>query len=107
MFYDWRATASQTPLKRAKTVPKLERMGIQNILLVGLTSAGLMEILCLFTKMLYDCQMQRQEIPFYVPQCYRNMALTADLEKMGHISPALLHARLLRCRQARDLQEFL
>ena len=62
-------------------------MVIPNILLVGLTSAGLIEILCLFTKMLYNWQIQRQ----WIPQCYRNVVLTADfaMDKIRRISPSV------------------
>ena len=62
-------------------MPKLERMGILITLFQQLTSPSLKEILCLFSRMLYD----------YVPQCYRNVPVTADMsmEKIRHISPAI------------------
>ena len=62
-------------------MPKLERMGILITLFQQLTSPSLKEILCLFSRMLYD----------YVPQCYRNVPVTADMsmEKIRYISPAI------------------
>ena len=79
LFYNWNANGSQTPMKRAKTMPKLERMGIPMTMLLQLTSANLIEILCLVCRMLNDCNIQGQGVLHYVPQSYRNMALIVDL----------------------------
>ena len=79
LFYNWKANGSQTPIKKAKTMPMLERMKIPITMLLQLTSTSLMDIPCLFCRMLYDCNIQGQGVPHYVPQSYRSVALTADL----------------------------
>ena len=40
-FYNWKCVGSLTPLKRCKSMPKLERMGIPIMMLVKLTSNSL------------------------------------------------------------------
>ena len=49
------------------------------------------------SKHLPDCSIKLQGVPNYVPQKFRNVALTADMamEKIMHISPTI-HFYILR-----------
>ena len=98
LFYNWKANGSQTPIKRAKTTPMLERTKIPFTMLLQLTSTNLMDIRCFFCRMLYDCSIQGQGVSHYVPQSYRSVALTAELamEKIRQYISSAIHFCILR-----------
>ena len=112
LFYNWKRLGSLTPLPRGQVLPKLSKMGIQDgyprwaskmgismTILNKISSTQLTEVMCLVCVILYDTKVQKTGMPDYVPDPYRNRAMSSDMamEKIRLISSAV-YFNILRNR---------
>ena len=54
-FYAWRKQCTKSPLQRGRTIPKLEKQGIDFNIMESMSSNQLMEWICLVSSLLYHC----------------------------------------------------
>jgi hypothetical protein len=86
-FYPWRKQGTKSPLQRGRTIPKLEKQGIEFKILEAMSSNALMEWICLVSSLLYHCG-ANPRLPDWVPVEYLSCPLQLALEKLESLSPA-------------------
>ena len=86
-FYPWRKQGTKSPLQRARTIPKLQKQGIEFVILEAMSSNALMDWTCLISALLYHCG-SNPELPDWVPEEYLRCPLQLALEKLESLSHA-------------------
>ena len=92
-FYPWRKQSTKSPLQRGRTIPKLEKQGIDVHILEDMSSNQLMEWLCIVASLLYNCGANSM-LPDWVPAEYLACPLPLALEKLKSLSPAAFFCML-------------
>ena len=64
--YSWARQDNRSPLARGRIIPKLVKQGIDDGILVGLSSNKLMDYICLICSMLYNTGVSAR-VPEWVP----------------------------------------
>ena len=85
--YNWRKQSNSSPLKRAKIIPKLKSMGIDDYILEGMPVNDLMDFICLTSGMLYNTGASAQ-VPEWVPAEYLTCPPSIAMKKIEALTPA-------------------
>jgi hypothetical protein len=85
--YNWRKQSNSSPLKRAKIIPKLKSMGMDDYIVEGMPVNDLMDCICLISGLLYNTGASSQ-IPEWVPAEYLTCPPSIAMQKIEALTPA-------------------